>query len=76
MGSLARGDTREWSDIDLIVVNDTDVSYGERVKTLTPLIRDRLVGADILVYSLKEYARARETGSAFLLEAERDGKVL
>ena len=60
MGSLARGDTREWSDIDLIVVNDTDVSYGERVKTLTPLIRDRLVGADILVYSPKERTSPRD----------------
>lgn len=75
-GSLARGDVHEWSDIDLIVVKDTDASYGERVKALTPLIRDRLVGADILVYSLEEYESAREKGSSFLKEAERDGVVL
>lgn len=58
-GSLARGDTHEWSDIDIIVVKDTDASYGERVKALTPLIRGRLVGADIIVYSLQEYEDAR-----------------
>lgn len=75
-GSLARGDDHEWSDIDLIIVKDTDASYGERVKALTPLIRDRLVGADILVYSLEEYESAREKGSSFLKEAERDGVVL
>jgi predicted nucleotidyltransferase len=75
-GSLARGDAHEWSDIDLIVVKDTDASYGERVKMLMPLIRDRLVGADILIYSTEEYTRARKTGGAFLREAERDGKVL
>jgi predicted nucleotidyltransferase len=75
-GSLARGDTHEWSDIDLIIVKDTDASYGERVKALTPLIQDRLVGADILIYSLKEYENAREKGSVFLKEAERDGLVL
>ena len=75
-GSLARGDAHEWSDMDLIVVKDTDVSYGERIKTLTPLIRDRLVAADILVYSLEEYGSAREKGSVFLREAERDGEVL
>ena len=75
-GSLARGDAHGWSDLDL-VVKDTEASYGERVKTFTPLIRDRLVGADILVYSPREYTRARETtGSAFLREAERDEKVL
>lgn len=33
-GSLARGDTHEWSDIDLLIVKDTDASYGERVKEL------------------------------------------
>ena len=75
-GSLARGETHEWSDIDLIVVKDTDARYGERVKALTPLICDRLVGADILVYSLKEYENARRKNSSFLREAERDGVVL
>ena len=75
-GSLARGETHEWSDIDLIIVKDTDASYGERVKALTPLIRDRLVGADILVYSLEEYESAREKDAAFLREAEKDGVVL
>lgn len=75
-GSLARGETHEWSDIDLIVVKDTDAGYGERVKALTPLIRGRLVGADILVYSLQEYEKARDRGSPFLARAERDGVVL
>lgn len=41
-GSLARGEDHDWSDVDLIVVRDTEASYGERVKALTPLIRDRL----------------------------------
>ncbi|CAN5671294.1 nucleotidyltransferase domain-containing protein [soil metagenome] len=75
-GSLARGETHEWSDIDLIVVKDTEMSYGERVKSLTALIQDRLIGADILIYSLAEYERARDKGSAFLQEAEMDGMVL
>jgi predicted nucleotidyltransferase len=75
-GSLARGDTHEWSDIDLIVVKDTDARYGERVKSLTAMIQDRLVGADILIYSLEEYERARDKNSAFLRETERDGVVL
>ncbi len=60
----------------MIVVKDTDASYGERVRALTPLIRDRLVGANILVHSLEEYESAREKGSSFFKEAERDGVVL
>ncbi len=75
-GSLARGEDHDCSDIDLIVVKDTVASYGERIKALTPLLRDRLVGADILVYSLEEYESARERGGSFLEEAERDGVLL
>ncbi len=55
--SLARGDAHEWSDIDLIVVKDTDASYGERVRNLLPVLRGWRGGADILVYSLEEYER-------------------
>ena len=75
-GSLARGDVREWSDIDLIVVKDTDASYGERVKELLPVLRGWRGGADILVYSLQEYENAKDKDSPFLTEAERDGRVL
>lgn len=75
-GSLARGDTHEYSDIDLIIVRDTEASYGERVKALTPLLRERLVAADIIIYSLREYEEAREQDKPFLREAERDGIIL
>ncbi len=50
-GSLARGETHEWSDIDLIVVKDTDASYGQRVKELLPVLRGWKRGADIILYS-------------------------
>ena len=75
-GSLARGNTHEWSDIDLIVVKDTEMSYGERVKALLPVLRGWRGGADILVYSLEEYERARKRHSAFLGEAEAEGITL
>ncbi len=75
-GSLARGETHEWSDIDLIIVKDTDASYGERVKELLPVLRGWKGGADILIYSLEEYESAREKDSPFLREAEKDGVML
>ena len=74
--SLARGDTHEWSDVDLIIVKDTDASYGERVRELLPVLRGWPGGADIIVYSLLEYERARASNSRFLREAERDGLTL
>ncbi len=75
-GSLARGETHEWSDIDLIVVKDTDASYGERVKELLPVLRGRLIGADILIYTPEEYERGRQARWGLVRDAERDGKVL
>ena len=75
-GSLARGDTHEWSDVDLIIVKDTDASYGERVRELLPVLRGWPGGADIIVYSLLEYERARASNGRFLREAERDGLTL
>jgi predicted nucleotidyltransferase len=75
-GSLARGDTHEWSDIDLIVVKDTDASYGERVRELLPVLRGWRGGADIIVYSLEEYERARTCRGSFLKDAENDGVTL
>ncbi len=75
-GSLARGDTHEWSDIDLIVVKDPNASYGERVKSLTPLIRDRLTGVDIVIYTPEEYERGKRARWGLVRDVERDGKVL
>lgn len=75
-GSLARGETHEDSDIDLIIVKDTGASYGERVKALLPVLRGRLVGADILVYTPEEYERGKRARWGLIRDVERDGKVL
>ncbi|CAN5888030.1 nucleotidyltransferase domain-containing protein [soil metagenome] len=75
-GSLARGETHEWSDIDLIVVKDTDMSYEERVKALLPVLRGGLVGADIVIYTPEEYESSKQARWGLVRDVERDGKVL
>lgn len=75
-GSLARGDTHEHSDIDLIIVKDTDASYGERVKALSPWIRDVPVGADIVIYTPEEYENGKKARWGLVRDVEHDGKVL
>lgn len=75
-GSLARGDTHEWSDIDLIVVKDTEASYGQRVRELLPILRGRLVAADIVVYTPEEYERGKRARWGLVRDVEREGKVL
>jgi predicted nucleotidyltransferase len=75
-GSLARGETHEWSDIDLIVVKDTDKRYGERVKELLPVLRGCLIGADIVIYTPEEYEDGKRARWGLVRDVERDGKVL
>jgi len=62
-GSLARalggeggGALGDWSDLDLVVVAETDRPFYERVKRLIRRVEPR-VGADVLVYTPSEWER-------------------
>ena len=54
-GSLVSGETNDWSDIDLVIVKETDRRFLERTKEVMRLLRPR-VGVDILVYTPAEFA--------------------
>lgn len=59
-GSLARAmdegaqALNEWSDLDIVVVADTQLSFYERSKALLLRVRPR-VGADVFVYTPTEW---------------------
>lgn len=53
-GSLSQGNIKRWSDIDLIVLKETDKPFLERIKEVLLLLRPR-VGVDILVYTPEEF---------------------
>jgi len=46
----------DWSDLDLVVVAETDRPFYERVKRLIRRVEPR-VGADVLVYTPSEWER-------------------
>jgi predicted nucleotidyltransferase len=52
-GSLATGQVRDWSDIDLVVVEQTDLPFLQRLHRVRKLLRPQ-VGTDILVYTPEE----------------------
>jgi predicted nucleotidyltransferase len=58
-GSLCSGNVREWSDIDLLIVKDTDKPFYDRLKEVYLLLRPK-VGVDILVYTPQEYEKIKE----------------
>jgi len=73
-GSLARGNVGPWSDIDLILVKDTDKRFLDRLDEFYGGVLPDLP-VDVLVYTPEEFARlSRER--AFVRRALKEGVVL
>lgn len=73
-GSSARGDWDEFSDVDLIVVYDTQKRFMDRLKELY-LSWDIPRAVDILAYTPDEFHRMMDE-SCFLQDAVKYGKVI
>jgi HEPN domain-containing protein/predicted nucleotidyltransferase len=52
-GSVASGDVHEWSDLDLMVVQETSARFLDRAQALTDLTRP-MVGTQFIVYTPDE----------------------
>ena len=70
-GSRARGDSRWFSDVDLVVVMPSELPFVQRLAHVYQNVRLGL-GADILVYTPEEFA----AGNPLIREALKEGKVL
>jgi uncharacterized protein len=53
-GSMATGTVHEWSDIDLVIVKETNQRFLERTKEVLQLLQPK-VGLDVLVYTPDEF---------------------
>ena len=74
-GSAARGDTDEYSDLDLIVIKQSNKRFVERLVEVTAYLpRDTAV--DVLVYTPQEFQAMQEEGNPFIQQALSDGIVL
>ncbi len=65
-GSMARGDVKEWSDIDLVIVKETSKHFLARLKEVALLCRAP-VGVDYLVYTPSEFEQL-STDNPFIRE--------
>ena len=73
-GSLAFDKARLWSDIDLVVVAETDKRFLDRVKEALLLLRPA-VGLDVLIYTPEEFGQLCRDRPFFQQEILK-GKVL
>ena len=72
-GSAARKEIVVWSDLDLIVVLDSDLPFIKRLGLLYERIQPR-VGLDLLAYTPQEFEAIRER--PFIRQALQEGRVL
>ena len=74
-GSFARGDYHAGSDLDLIVVKETDRPFADRIGDVLRLCRSR-IPIEPLVYRPSEFAAMLARGNDFLETALKEGIVL
>ena len=74
-GSVARGDADEYSDIDLIIVKETETRFIQRQVDATNLV-PRGISVDIFVYTPEEFQKMIDDNSPFFERALAEGIVL
>ena len=75
-GSHARGQAGEDSDLDILVVAESEQPRHKRSRELYRHIRPRHFALDILVFTPAEVARAMRTDVSFISQAMNEGKTL
>ena len=69
-GSVAAGAANPWSDLDVLLITETDLPFVERPGLFLDLF-DIGTGIDMVVYTPDELAAMRRAPSSFLREVER-----
>ena len=74
-GSCASGQVKEWSDLDLVVVAQSDLPFYERLRRVVRWVEPR-VGIDFFIYTSQEWDTLRETRPFIRDEIERKGRII
>jgi HEPN domain-containing protein/predicted nucleotidyltransferase len=73
-GSMVTQQIHEWSDIDLIVIQRSELRFLKRLQTLRQILKPQ-VGTDLLVYTPEEFRQMRE-GLFFQAEIISKGVIV
>ncbi len=74
-GSYCAGEIGEWSDLDLVIVKETDAPFLDRTRQVLALLRPR-VGVDVLVYTPREFEQLSQERAFLREEIVAKGKVI
>jgi predicted nucleotidyltransferase len=75
-GSHARGQAHEASDVDLMIVAESDLPRFKRSRALYSLLRPYPFPMDIVVYTPREVERGRQSPASFVSRVLQEGKTV
>lgn len=75
-GSRARGQEDAYSDLDLIVVVETELPFVRRHELFPGIYRAWGRALDLLIYTPRELAEMRAQGNPFIRKALEEGVVI
>ena len=75
-GSYAKDVATEESDVDLLIVADTDLSVKERFPAVSRLLGDFPAAFDVIVKTPEEYERTKSVVNHIVYFADKSGKVV
>lgn len=74
-GSATSNNIHEWSDLDLVIIKETDRRFLDRIRDVIELVQPQ-VGMDIIVYTPQEFAQLSEDCAFVRDEIQARGRVL
>ena len=75
-GSYASGTPNNDSDIDLLVIKDTDLPRHKRSFDIQKMLIGSMIPMDILVYTNTEFEKEKNEKNSFLNSAIKTSKIL
>jgi predicted nucleotidyltransferase len=75
-GSYATGNPNKDSDLDLLIIKDTDLPRHKRSFDIQKSLIGSMVPLDILVYTNKEFEIEKKEKSSFLFSVIKNSKIL
>jgi predicted nucleotidyltransferase len=75
-GSHARGEANEQSDVDFMIIAESDVPRFKRSRELYKLLRPYPFAMDLVVYTPQEIERGKRSPVSFVSTVLREGKTV
>jgi predicted nucleotidyltransferase len=75
-GSYARGDTDEYSDLDVVIIKNTEKRFLERLVEVAKYLDNDLGNVDVFVYTGAEFEEMQRKENPFIEKVLAEGRVI